>query len=134
MTSKIVSPAAMRRCGFMRRRTERPDVLQRWDLAAHLIDLRQVERGDDDAGINAAFGEDLAPRVDDQRMAIGLAAILVLAALRWRDDEAARLDGARAQQDVPVRLARDAREGGGDRDDLRARDGERRNRSGKRTS
>ena len=36
-----------------------------------------------------------------------------------RDDIAARLDGPRAQQRMPVRLARDLREGGGHGDDLR---------------
>ena len=59
-----------------------------------------------------------------RRVAVGLATVLVLAALRGGDDVAAGLDGAGAEKDVPVRLAGDAGEGGGDGDDLRAADRE----------
>ena len=57
----------------------------------------------------AAFGENFAPRIDDQRMTVGLAAALVLAGLRGGKDEAAVLDGAGAQQRVPMRFAGSAR-------------------------
>ena len=59
----------------------------------------------DHAGLGAALGDDAAPRIDHQRMAEGLAAVLVLAALRGREHVAAVLDGAGAHQHVPVRLA-----------------------------
>ena len=44
-------------------------------------------------------------------MAIGLAAVFMLATLRRRNNETARLDRTRAQQHMPVRLARHSREG-----------------------
>ena len=53
------------------------------------------------------------------------AAVLVVAALRGRDHERAVLDRARAHQHVPVRLAGLPRERGGDREERRARFGER---------
>ena len=93
-------------------------------LAAHLINLRKIERSGDDAGLRTGFGEDLAPRINNDRVAICLAAILMLAALRGGNDVATRLDGAGAQQDVPVRLSRDLRERGGHSDDLGAGDSE----------
>ena len=75
---------------------------------------RGVDLGDDDAGlVMVGLGDDAAPRIDDQRMAIGLAAVLMHAALRGGDHEGAVLDGAGAQQHVPVRLAGLAGEGGG---------------------
>ena len=61
----------------------------------------------------AGFGKDAAPGIDDQRMAERLAAVLVHPALRGGDDEGAVLDGAGAQQQMPVRLPGLAGEGGG---------------------
>ena len=69
------------------------------------------------AGRFAHVEQDLAPRIDDQRVAKGVAAILVVPGLGRGDDEQAGLDRTRAQQDVPVRAPRGNREGGGDRDD-----------------
>ena len=56
--------------------------------------------------VMVGLGEDPAPGIDDQRMAEGLAAVLVLAALRGGDHEGAVLDGAGAQQHMPMRLRR----------------------------
>src|SRR5690606_41709130 len=55
---------------------------------------------------------DLAPGIDHQRMAVGLAAALVPAALRRRQYEAAVLDGAGAVEHLPMRLAGLLRERG----------------------
>ena len=55
--------------------------------AARRRDLGRIDLGEDHAGLGAAFGEDAAPRVDHQRMAERLAAVLVLAALRGREHE-----------------------------------------------
>ena len=66
---------------------------------------RRIDLGHDHAGLDAAFGQDTAPRINDQRMAVGLTSALVLAALCGRQHEAAVLDGAGAHQHVPVRLA-----------------------------
>ena len=76
----------------------------------------------------------LAPRIDDQRMAEGLAAVLVTPDLGRGDDEQARLDRPRAQQHVPVRLAGRHGEGGGDRDHVGVGLGEPREQAGKRRS
>ena len=78
-----------------------------------------------DAGLGAAFGQHAAPGIDHQRMAEGLAAVLVLAALRGREHEAAVLDRARAHQHVPVRLAGLPGEGGRDGEEDRAGFGQR---------
>ena len=84
---------------------EAPAMLQRRDARARGGDFGRIDLGHDHARLGAAFGEDAAPRIDDQRMAEGLAAVLVRAALRGREHEAAVLDGARAHQHVPMRLA-----------------------------
>ena len=46
----------------------------------------------------------LAPRVDDEGMAIRAAFLVVLSALRGRNDVALCLDGTRAQQYLPMSL------------------------------
>ena len=75
-----------------------------------MADLGRIDFGDHHARFGAAFGKDAAPRIDDQRMAEGVAAVLVPAALRRGEDEATIFDGARPLQDMPVRLAGLARE------------------------
>src|SRR5207244_2615722 len=50
----------------------------------------------------AAIGENLAPRVDNQRVAVAFAAAGVLAPLRWCQDESAVLDRPRPQQNMPM--------------------------------
>ena len=84
---------------------EAPAVLQRRHGLAGGLNLRGVDLGKKHAGLDAAFGENLAPGGDDQRMPEGLTLVLVHAALRRGEDEATGLDGAGAQQRVPMRLA-----------------------------
>ena len=57
--------------------TEGPRVLQRRDAAAGVTDERGIDLGQDHAGLGAALGQHAAPRIDDQRVAEGLAAVLV---------------------------------------------------------
>ena len=115
----------MRRLGHRLDHLEAAAVLQRRDAAARGRDLGRIDLGHDHARLGAAFGEHAAPGIDDQRMAEGLAAVLVLAALRRREHEAAVLDRARAHQHVPVRLAGLPREGGRDGEERRAGFGQR---------
>ncbi len=61
-----------------------------------------------------------APGIDDQRMAEGLALVLVQPGLRGGEHEAAVLDGAGAQQRVPMRFAGLFGEGRGHREERRA--------------
>ncbi len=65
----------------------------------------RIDLGDQHARFGAAFGEDAAPRIDHERMAEGLAAVLMPAALRSGEHEAAVFDRAGAQQHVPMRFA-----------------------------
>ena len=90
---------------------EAPAVLQRRHRLARGLDFCRVDLRQEDAGLDAAFGDYLAPGVDDQRMAKGLALVLVQSGLRRREHETAGLDGAGTQQDVPMRLAGLAGEG-----------------------
>src|SRR6185369_5956891 len=57
------------------RRREGAVVLQGGDFAAGFGDGVEIDRGADDADLLAAIGDDLAPGIDDQRMAPGLAAL-----------------------------------------------------------
>ena len=54
-------------------------VLERGNRPARGLDLGRVDLGHDDAGLDVALGEDLAPRIDDERMTVGLALGLVQA-------------------------------------------------------
>ena len=81
--------------------------------------------GQHHARLGAAFGEDAAPGIDHQRMAEGLAAVLVLAALRRREHEGAVLDRARADEHMPMRLAGLSGEGRRNRQERAAGLGER---------
>src|SRR5712691_3619283 len=72
---------------------------------ARLGDARRVDARGDDPDFLAAIGQHLAPRIDDQRMAVALAPGRVLAPLRRREDKAAILNRAGAQQHMPVRPA-----------------------------
>src|SRR5262245_14590017 len=60
----------------------------------------QVRRNAADAARQAA--QDTPPAVDDQRIAVRLATVLVETRLRRRDDVHEILDRARAQQHLPV--------------------------------
>ena len=55
-----------------------------------------VDIGKDDRGLDVAFGEDFAPRGDDQAVAVSLAAVFMCSALGGCENEALRFDGARA--------------------------------------
>ena len=88
-------------------------------------DLAQIEPRRDDSRLLAAIGQDLAPRADDQRMAIGGPAGIVGAALGGRYHEAAGFDGAGAQQHMPVGAAGRNGEGGRHGQDRSARLGQR---------
>ena len=57
------------------------------------------------AVIGGGLGHDLAPGRDNQRMAIGAAAVRMGAALCGGDDEAAGFNGTRTKQHMPVRFA-----------------------------
>ena len=64
------------------RSRERAIVLEGGNHAPCILDLRGVDLGHDKAGRLARVGKDLAPRIDDQRMTVGLAPARMLAALR----------------------------------------------------
>ena len=98
---------------------------ERRDHAPGVIDLGRVDLGHDDADLGAAVGHHLAPGIDDQGMAEGLASLGMLAALRRRDDVTAVLDRPGAQKRVPVGFAGDAGEGRGHRQEPGPRLGER---------
>ena len=71
-------------------------------------------------GLGSRLCQHVAPRPDDQAMAIGLAAIGMQPALSGRDDESAILDGAGPHQHIPVRFARGHGERGRDGESKRA--------------
>src|ERR1700693_558232 len=81
---------------------KRAVVLQRGDHAACLRYPSRIDSRGDDPGFLAAIGQHLAPRVDNQRVAVALAAGSVLAPLRRREHEAAILDCPGAQQHMPM--------------------------------
>ena len=115
----------MRRLRHRLDHLEAAAVLQRRHAAARGRHFGRIDLGQDDARLGAALGEDAAPGIDHQRMAEGLAAVLVLAALRRREHEAAVLDGAGAIEHMPVRLAGLPGEGGRDGEERRAGLGQR---------
>ena len=94
-------------------------VHQGGDAGAGGGDLRQIERGGDDAGFVSAFGEDVAPRADNQAVAVGFSAAGVGAALRGGDYETAGFNGSGTEQHMPVRGAGDGGESGGHGEDVR---------------
>jgi len=80
-------------------------VFQGWDLAPRFGDLVEVDGRCHDADILASIRQDLAPGIDDQGMAPGLAAFCMGAALIGRQHEAAGLDRPGTGQHVPMCLA-----------------------------
>ena len=99
---------------------EAATVIQRRHASARHGNLRRIDLGEDHARLGAAFGDDPAPRIDHQRMAEGVAPVLVPTALGGREHEAAVLDGAGAQQCLPVCAPGRAGEGRRHREQLRA--------------
>ena len=81
------------------------------------VDLAEVDLGEADPNPLPHVEQHLAPRIGDERMAVGLAAVLVPAALRGRDHEGAGLDGPRPMEHVPVRLPGLLGEGGRSREE-----------------
>src|SRR5689334_15472943 len=75
-----------------------PAMLDHRKLFAQLPQPDHIEVGAEHARSRAELAQDLAPRRDDQRVAVGLAAAGVLAALRRGHDVDQRLDRARLQQ------------------------------------
>jgi len=99
----------------------RPIVLQAGDARASLRNRVEIKLGHDESGVlPARVGQDGAARVDDERVAVGAAVARVGADLRGCQDERPGLDGAGAQQRVPVQPASHDREGGGNRQNGRA--------------
>ena len=69
--------------------------------------------------------------LDDQRVAIGIAAVLVMSRLRRSDNEQPRLDRSRPEQHLPMRPPGRNGERGGNGDHLRTRLGQSREQAGK---
>src|SRR5258708_4186698 len=63
-----------------------------------------VNLGNHDGGVNVALREHAAPGVDDEGVPKRIAAVLVAAALRRREDKATVPDRARAVEHMPMRL------------------------------
>ena len=61
----------MRRLGHRLDDLEAPAVMQRGNPRTRGGNLRRIDVGEDEARLGAALGEDLAPRIDDERMAEG---------------------------------------------------------------
>src|SRR4051794_24274553 len=87
-------------------------VLEARHLRASLLDDGAVEGCDHYAIAIGLLADDRAPRIGDQRVAEALALLVVLAPLCGGDDVGLIFDGARAQQEVPVRGTRVCRERG----------------------
>uniref|UniRef100_A0A0N4ZZN3 PE-PGRS family protein n=1 Tax=Parastrongyloides trichosuri TaxID=131310 RepID=A0A0N4ZZN3_PARTI len=95
-------------------------VLQRRHRLSRALNGAEVQGRGDDAGlVMVGLGDDLAPGADNGGTPPGLATVLVRPALGRGQDEGAGLDGAGAQQGLPVGLAGRAGEGGGHRDHRR---------------
>ena len=73
-------------------------MMQRGNFCTRGRDFGWIDRGEHHAGLGPALGEDAAPRIDDERMAKGLAPVLVLAGLR----------GANTKQPFSIARARNS--------------------------
>lgn len=80
-------------------------MLQRGHHAADFCHPRRIDLGMDDTRLFAAVGQHFAPGIDDQAVAVGLAAARMLAAHRRRQDVRCRFNGTRPEQRVPVHFA-----------------------------
>ena len=88
-------------------------MVKRGYAPANVRDALEIDVGEAKARLLAHVEQDIAPGIDDERMAERVAAVLVVTDLRCGDDKKTRLDRSRAQQNVPVRLARGNGEGAG---------------------
>src|SRR5689334_12493464 len=95
----------MRGLGERRDEIEAPSMLQRGNARTGLRHLRRIDLRHHDPGLVAAFGQHASPWIDDERMAEGLAAVLMPAPLRCGEDKAAVLDRAGPYKYVPMRFA-----------------------------
>ena len=96
----------------VRRGPAQHPVRQCRQLPAHLRNSIRIDVTHHDARPLLPQRDDLTPWVDEHRMAPGPAAIGVQPALRSSEDVALVLDGARAQQQLPVRSTGRRRERG----------------------
>src|SRR4029077_7425571 len=78
---------------------------ERGDALACLRYLGTVKISNNDRSMNAAFGNDLAPGRNDETVSIGFPATFVLTSLRRGQHKTTILNGARADQHAPMRLA-----------------------------
>jgi len=88
-------------------------MLQSGQLVAPLGQHTRIQFGAHHAGFLGLLGQDLAPGVDQQRLAPGTAPIGVRAPLCRSGHEGQVLDGTGTQQHLPMRLARGVGEGAG---------------------
>src|SRR6476660_8665627 len=93
-------------------------MLERWDALARFPYLGTVKVGNNDRSMDAAFGKDLAPRRNNQAVAVGFPAALVLAGLGSGQHKTAILNRSRTQQHGPVRLTGWSGESRGDRQEI----------------
>src|SRR5215510_1621309 len=100
-------------------------MLERWDALACFPYLSTVKIGNNDRSMNTGFGNDLPPWRNDQAVPVGLASALMPAGLGGGQHEATILDGACAQQHVPVGLPGWLGEGRRDRQEIGTRLGQR---------
>src|SRR3954468_10232466 len=80
------------------------------------VDLRDCKTG---PGLGDAR-DHMTPRIDDHRIAVGFAAVLMRATLRGREHITEIFDGASAHQQFPVCTTGRSRECGGQAEDLGA--------------
>ena len=95
-------------------------MFKRGNTCTHTRDFFDVDLGDHDLRVRTAFGEHLAPRIDNHTMSEGLALVFVTASLRGGEHERTRFDRARALQHMPVRLAGLLGESRGHGEEMRA--------------
>lgn len=72
-------------------------MFKRRNPTAHLGHAVEIDIRINNPGVGAAVGENFAPGVDNQRMAVGIALIGMVPALVRRDDIGAGFDRARAK-------------------------------------
>ena len=87
------------------------------NFSPRIADRCKINLGHNDTGLIACFSQNLAPWVDNDRMAIGFAAIFVESCLRRRNHKRAILNRPRALQHAPMGFARLLRKTGRSRED-----------------
>ena len=92
-------------------------MLQRRKVASDLRHALGIDVADDDARPFVAFGDDHTPGVDEHAVPVRTPMVLVQATLRRGQHIALILDGARLEQNMPVRGPRHRGERRGDHDE-----------------